>query len=455
MGLTIAWGCSMPNNFSCTVSRRGISSLFRIGSSKSKDKEKDKEKEKEKGSGKVVSAASNVFSGGDDGDEVARTDPLEREKKIKALQAEVAALREKVSASKESFGKLSKESVPVSTRSKVKHTLVLDETAACYKLSVESEMPIDIVALQSSLNIVVLDPGASVPSLSAPDPSNDNQLLATLRIMGTSNRISMTLMAFEGHYGTLSAYVITRVAPKVGHLVVNTIKPLSLHKIVPFQADVLEEAPMSEIKMSGSFTLGQIHSWVGSCFPDVPPKLPEGDSLRYMFKSTFLGTHVSAEYSRGEASFKSSNLSALALIKDVIAKEASLSKVKVDVKSPVINEGSVLHMLRILHPKLKELLKLKDSAKFLNALKEVSGQEENSAEFLTPEMRRLVERSEEIKAEHKDNEKRIAFIEHVLEQLFIDRFKFKGVNVKHRVSEVQALVDKYSWEALTALFSIQ
>ncbi len=31
-------------------------------------------------------------------------------------------------------------------------------------------------------------------------------------------------------------------------------------------------------------------------------------------------------------------------------------------------------------------------------------------------------------------------------QLFIDRFKFRGINVKHRVGEVKALVNAYSWE---------
>ena len=35
-------------------------------------------------------------------------------------------------------------------------------------------------------------------------------------------------------------------------------------------------------------------------------------------------------------------------------------------------------------------------------------------------------------------------------QLFIDRFKFRGINVKHRVGEVKSLVNAYSWEVREA-----
>jgi len=422
----------------------GISSLFRIGSKKNKDAKEDPDKS--------VSVSASAISGEGDKDEDQRTDPKERERKIVALRKDVEVLREKVKEQREGFSIVSKENVPVSTRSKVKHSLLLDPQQACYKLNLESEMPIDIVALQSSLPITLLDPGTSVPSISPLDPKNDNMLLATLRIMGTNNRVQVSLMALEGHYGTLTAFVVTRVAPKVCHLVECHVKPLSLHKQVPWDDARMGQIPCSELRMSGTFGTGQMHAWVGSCFPSIPPKVPEGISVKYMFESTYVGTLVSAEYSKGEATFRSSNLSVLALIKDVISKEAALSKAKLDIKSPTINEGCVLHMLQLLNPKLEKLLKLKEAAKYLNALNEVAAQE-GTTEFLSKDMQDMVARSDEIREEHKDNEKHITFMEHVLEQFFMDRFKFKGINVKHRVGEVHALVENYSWEGLTTLFA--
>ncbi len=43
--------------------------------------------------------------------------------------------------------------------------------------------------------------------------------------------------------------------------------------------------------------------------------------VRYNFESGLLGTRISAEYSRGEAVFRSGNLSALAVVKDAVARE--------------------------------------------------------------------------------------------------------------------------------------
>jgi len=58
-----------------------------------------------------------------DADEAMRSDPKESESKSATLRAEIASLREKVKAEKNNFERLSKENVPVSTRSKIKSSL--------------------------------------------------------------------------------------------------------------------------------------------------------------------------------------------------------------------------------------------------------------------------------------------------------------------------------------------
>jgi hypothetical protein len=65
----------------------------------------------------------------------------------------------------------------------------------------------------------------------------------------------------------------------------------------------------------------------------------------------------------------------------------------------------------------------------------------------------VLDKADDLKAAHKYNEKHIAFIEKVLEQLFVDRFKLKGINVRHRIGEVKALVEAYTWQGLLALFA--
>ena len=54
---------------------------------------------------------------GGDKDESVRSDPQERQRKAIVLRNEIEVLRQKVSEAKSSFQGISKESVPVSTRS--------------------------------------------------------------------------------------------------------------------------------------------------------------------------------------------------------------------------------------------------------------------------------------------------------------------------------------------------
>ena len=431
-------------------------------------KKKDKDKgDKDKFVGGIVLDRPEVPASGD-GDEAARTDPKEAEGKLASLRAEIVKLRAKVAAEKENFERISKDSVPVSTRSKIKSTLVLDPETGMHKLTLESEMPVDLVALEGSpgLALTLLDSGSSVPSISPPPAVGKDQIagaeaskpafLATLRIQGTNNRLQVQLMIMEGSYGTLNAFVVTRVAPKVVHLVENEIRPLSLHRPVPLD-DVSNPSkmPFCEIRMQGPFTLSMMHVWVRTCFRDIPSKVPEEDAsglVRYKFESSFCGSTVSCDYNKGEAVFRSTNLSVLATIKDVISREATQVKMKMDIKPPVIDEKAVRHVLELLHPKLVKLLKLKESVKYIDAVNELATSAEDKA-LLSPQLLEVLENADELKAAHKDNEKHIDFIERVLEQLFVDRFKFKGINVKHRLAEVKQLVGNYSWEGLIALFA--
>jgi len=428
--------------------KRGLSSLFGLGKKKDKDKpEKDKFV-----AGLVLDHDPKADEGKGDKDEAVRSDPQEKQKKAIVFRNEIEVLRQKVAEAKSAFQGISKENVPVSTRSKVKSSMLLEPENACYKLTLESEMPIDIVALQAGIPLQLLDCGTSVPSISEPDPANGNLFIATLRVQGTSNRVQVQVMTEEGVYGTLQAFVVTRVAPKVVHLVETRILPLSLHQPIPLDAPEKGGAvPYCEVRMQGGFGMGQMHSWVQSCFPSVPSKVPDADTVKYNFESCYCATRVSVEFGRGEAVFRSSNLSVLAIIKDVISKEAATTKTKLDVKAPVINEASVLHVLQLLHPKLEKLLKLKERVKFITALTEIKAQSDDVS-FLSDDLKTVLKNSEELLEEHKNNEKKIIFIEHVLQQYYIDRFKFRGINVKHRLGEVNALIEKYSWESLVQLF---
>ena len=80
------------------------------------------------------------------------------------------------------------------------------------------------------------------PELALP-PGEDNAFVATLRVHGSSNRlqvrnseqphdandlVQIQLMCDEGQVGTLVAYVVTRVSPKVYYAFPPSLPPLLL-----------------------------------------------------------------------------------------------------------------------------------------------------------------------------------------------------------------------------------
>ena len=85
-------------------------------------------------------------------------------------------------------------------------------------------------------------------------------------------------------------YIVARQNPKTCQKVVFNIRPLSLHsKIHADEAEaILKKQPCNTLKITGAFTLSDVHSWVVTCLPNVVPRLST-ESAKMSFKSTFMG----------------------------------------------------------------------------------------------------------------------------------------------------------------------
>ena len=155
------------------------------------------------------------------------------------------------------------------------------------------------------------------------------------------------------------------------------IKPLSQHSRIgqPTEDDL--KRPLNELKLNGNFSLGEMHSWVSLCLPEIPERTTT-DEITYYFKSAFLGTVLFCTYKyvissgsycytfcvdivyqimliyfclcyvagnhyvisssdvwfenrKGEAIFKSDNISTLAQVKEVATKEATRRNITVTI----------------------------------------------------------------------------------------------------------------------------
>ena len=75
-----------------------------------------------------------------------------------------------------------------------------------------------------------------------------------------------------------------------------------------------------------------MHSWVVACLPEVPARL-QGEEASFAFRNTFLDTLLLCSYRRGEATFQSDSLTTLAIVKEVVTKEATARKIQIQVRA--------------------------------------------------------------------------------------------------------------------------
>ncbi|XP_016117674.1 Bardet-Biedl syndrome 7 protein-like, partial [Sinocyclocheilus grahami] len=211
-----------------------------------------------------------------------------------------------------------------------------------------------------------------------------------------TTRLELKVRSIEGQYGTLQAYVTPRLQPKTCQVRQYQIKPLSLHQRTHA---IDQERPMNTLRLTGQFSFAEIHSWVVFCLPEVPEKTPAGDSITFYFQNTFLGTQLEATYCKGEANFKSDNISTISILKDVLSKEATKRKINLNT-SYEVNEDSVSHTLRMIHPKLEYQLILAKKVQLIDALKELQVHEGNAG-FLIPEYRSILDESAQLLEEYK------------------------------------------------------
>uniref|UniRef100_A0A8C9FQM8 Bardet-Biedl syndrome 7 n=1 Tax=Pavo cristatus TaxID=9049 RepID=A0A8C9FQM8_PAVCR len=256
-----------------------------------------------------------------------------------------------------------------------------------------------------------------------------------------------TIRSIEGRYGTLQAYVTPRIQPKTCQVYQYQIKPLSLHQRTH---SIDHDRPMNTLMLKGQFSFAEIHSWVVFCLPEVPERTPPGDSVTFYFQNTFLGTQLESTYRIGEGCFKSDNISTISILKDVLSKEATKRKINLNISFD-INEESVRHTLKLIHPKLEYQQLLAKKVHLIDALRELQVQEGN-VDFLVPEYRSILEEADQLLEEYKKQPAHLERLYGMITDLFIDKFKFRGTNVKSKVPLLLELLDGCEQDRLIAFF---
>ncbi|KAK2188574.1 hypothetical protein NP493_128g04020 [Ridgeia piscesae] len=372
--------------------------------------------------------------------------------KITNLKNEIEDLQHRIVTERENYQDRSRDGKSISAVPffNINDKFVLNRDDASYTLSIEVQAPIDNVLLQCDVPVDLLDveKNSAVVSYSSFNPEEGNYLLATYRCQANTTRLEVKIRSIEGQYGTLQAYVTPRLQPKTCQLRRYQIKPMSLHQ----RAHTFDQdRPFNTLKLTGNFSLAEVHSWVTFCLPELPDRTPAGDSVTFNFMSTFLGTLLECKYKKGEATFRSDNISTISILKDVLTKEATKKKIRLEI-SYEINDESVPNTLRMIHPKLEYQLLLAKKVQLIDALKELQ-MHESDVSFMSPEYRQILDEAQKLQEEFKKQPCHLERVYGMVTDLYIDKYKFRGQNVKSKVPMLLSVLDNYDLQNLIDFFT--
>ncbi|KAJ8951664.1 hypothetical protein NQ318_012205 [Aromia moschata] len=362
---------------------------------------------------------------------------------IEELKAKIVKERERYQTSTQSFF----DEVSAIPLVSVKDTFVLDKATSAYNLAIEIPTAIDNILLQCNTKVDLLDVdrNSAVVSYSDANINDGNYLLATYRCQMNTNRIETKIRTIEGQKGLLQVYITPMMQPKCSRLVQYEIKALSLHYRI-YQFDT--NRPFNVLSLKGPFSLAEIHSWLGMCLPEVPEKPQISERTILWFRSVFVDTILECSYLKGEAEFRSDNVSTISILKDALTIEATKKKIKIDINT----DETVNYVLKLLEEKLLLYQKLTKEVSLLDALEELGVEEEDTAKCLSENYRDLLARRKEVRSLFQSQPGCLDRLYGAISDLFVDYSKFKGITSRHKAPRLIEILENYSYDRLVEFF---
>ncbi|XP_055599136.1 Bardet-Biedl syndrome 7 protein-like [Uranotaenia lowii] len=379
--------------------------------------------------------------------------------KLHKLRAEIYELEQEIIKERERY-QLSTQALSTGLSAipmlPVNDSLLLCQEDAIYMLTIELPTPIEHVLLQcdAPINLIDVEKNSAVVSFSECDKMSGNSLLASYRCQSNTNRVDLQFRTVEGQNGTLQVYITPNLQPKCCQLKRYPIKPLSLHMIVHnLEEEKLGTRQMNVLTLRGAFSLAEMHQWLILSIPEIPEKFYGTDRVRYVFRHVFLSTLLVCEYGKGEAEYKSDNISTISILKDFITKEATKKRIKLEIVTN-INEQTIPALIELIEPKILHYNKLTKDFQILQALIDLDIRNDEEFSTLSQEYQDLLKNQHAIESEFKKQPTILNRIYGILTDLYIDKFKFKGVSVKTKLPQLIELLENYNREDLVTFYSV-
>ncbi|CAH8542820.1 unnamed protein product [Heterobilharzia americana] len=301
--------------------------------------------------------------------------------KLDKLNDEISELESQLNQMKNNQNSIKKEQI-VLIPLELDYKYYLNKDLSAYCLNLETQIPIDHILVQSDCYIDLLDieENTAVCSPSVCKKTDRNVILTTYRCQINTTHFEIQFRTIEGQYGQVLVYVV----PKMNISTVTACKsirlfihPLSLHRLFHHVDDdygdnnVDRNRLWNTLLLTGRFHISEIHNWLSICLPEVPerPKIitPNDncddqeitECAQLFHESIYFKTHI-----------QSDNISTIAILKDVLTKEATKRKIQLTIKLD-IHPNSVELMLRKIDPEVIYLRDLEEKVVLIEPITEM------------------------------------------------------------------------------------
>lgn len=184
--------------------------------------------------------------------------------------------------------------------------------------------------------------------------------------------------------------------------------------------------PFNELRLSGNFTIAEMHAWLSLALPDVPerPNLEDAGEANLKYISTFTGTIFICKYKKGSAVFLGESISSIMIMRDLLTREGTKRKIKLDVFCNIA-EKSVARVLELILPRLEAAHVLSKKLKILDALQEME-MKIDPEDNLSLEYQELLKEEETLRLQMIKHPELLARLYGAVTDLFVDWEKGKG-----------------------------
>ncbi|XP_050672486.1 Bardet-Biedl syndrome 7 protein homolog isoform X2 [Leptidea sinapis] len=229
-----------------------------------------------------------------------------------------------------------------------------------------SAVPLDMLFIYCSNQMEVHTDNVAVLNICPPQDEHSSDLLATVRCQSGTKRLWIRLRPLHEAVVTGSTKVLVYLLPAGAPRVAR--KLTFQFPVLPYYTQheggkLDEKRSWCELKVTGKFSVAEVTSWLSEA---LTGNLPRPSNNVYVARShTLLRTVIICRYQRSLATFKTDDISAIAVFKDLITSCTTRKGFSVDISTDIPKDCCLSSLMNI-----KETIKSEYKIKQENCLRQ-------------------------------------------------------------------------------------